>query len=179
MQRLLVPLFLALAAVSCAAMARDDVPPPAYDAGNVHYAWANVTRVDPIYRTVEVSTPHQQCYQQPVVRREGGNSGAGAVLGAIVGGVLGNTIGKGDGRQAATAIGAVAGGAIGNGVANRNARTYEGSETRCQQVQDLSQEQRIVGYNVEYRYRGEVYTSRLGYDPGTRLRVRITVTPDD
>jgi hypothetical protein len=32
---------------------------------------------------------------------------------------------------------------------------------------------------VEYRYRGEVYMSRLDYDPGERLRVRVSVTPVD
>jgi hypothetical protein len=36
-----------------------------------------------------------------------------------------------------------------------------------------------VGYNVEYRYRGEVYMSQLSYDPGDRLRVRVSVTPAD
>ena len=35
----------------------------------------------------------------------------------------------------------------------------------------------LIGYDVEYRYRGEVYMSRLDYDPGERLRVRISVTP--
>jgi uncharacterized protein YcfJ len=36
-----------------------------------------------------------------------------------------------------------------------------------------------MGYDVEYRYRGEVYVSRLNYDPGERLRVRVSVTPAD
>ena len=32
-------------------------------------------------------------------------------------------------------------------------------------------------YDIEYRYRGELYTSRMNYDPGDRIRVRISVTP--
>jgi uncharacterized protein YcfJ len=38
---------------------------------------------------------------------------------------------------------------------------------------------RIVAYDVEYSYKGETYMSRLKQDPGSRLRVRVTVVPDD
>ena len=37
----------------------------------------------------------------------------------------------------------------------------------------------IAAYDVEYRYRGDVYTSRLNYDPGDRIRVKVNVTPAD
>jgi len=43
----------------------------------------------------------------------------------------------------------------------------------------VSEQRRIMGYDVEYRYRGEVYLSRLNYDPGERLRVRVSVSPAD
>jgi uncharacterized protein YcfJ len=38
---------------------------------------------------------------------------------------------------------------------------------------------KLVGYDVEYTYKGDTYMSRLPYDPGSRLRIRIEVTPDD
>lgn len=38
--------------------------------------------------------------------------------------------------------------------------------------------QRPVAYDVEYIHRGVKYRSRLPVDPGKRLRVRISVTPD-
>jgi uncharacterized protein YcfJ len=38
---------------------------------------------------------------------------------------------------------------------------------------------RIVAYDVEYSYKGETYMSRLKQGPGSRLRVRVTVVPDD
>jgi uncharacterized protein YcfJ len=38
---------------------------------------------------------------------------------------------------------------------------------------------RIVAYDVEYSYKGETYMSRLSFDPGSRLRIRISVTPDE
>jgi len=175
MAKLFVPaLVLALAATGVSAQdaryASDD---------NSHYGWADVLRVDPIYGVARTEVPQQECYDQPVVREERGNTTAGTVLGAIVGGVLGNTVGKGDGRKAATVAGAVAGGAIGNGVARRGGGTYEGTQTTCRNVSTVSEQRRIMGYDVEYRYRGEVYVSRLNYDPGERLRVRVSVTPAD
>jgi uncharacterized protein YcfJ len=99
------------------------------------------------------------------------------VLGAVIGGVLGNTVGKGDGRKAATVAGAVAGGAVGHGVARRGEREYGDTVTRCRQVSSVSEQRRLMGYDVEYRYHGDVYVSRLNYDPGERLRVRVSVAP--
>ncbi len=143
---------------------------------NTRYGWADVLRVDPVYGVSRTEVPRQECYDQPVVRHEGGNSTAGTVLGAVIGGVLGNTVGKGDGRKAATVAGAVAGGAVGSGVSRRG-RDYETTETRCREVRSVSEQRRIMGYDVEYRYQGEVFVSRLDYDPGERLRVRVDVTP--
>jgi uncharacterized protein YcfJ len=41
------------------------------------------------------------------------------------------------------------------------------------------QVRRIVAYDVEYTYKGDTYMSRLRQDPGNRLRVRVSVVPDD
>lgn len=175
-----IVVFLLMAAMLCstAAFAQDGPPPPR--GGNTHYGWADVLRVDPVYRTVHVEQPQQQCYDQPVVREERRSSTAGTLLGAVVGGVLGHTVGKGDGRTAATVAGAVAGGAIGNRVSGGGTtQTYAGTETRCQDVTSVSEQRRIIGYDVEYRYRGDVYVSRLDYDPGDRLRIQISVSPVD
>jgi uncharacterized protein YcfJ len=38
---------------------------------------------------------------------------------------------------------------------------------------------RIVAYDVEYSYKGDTYMSRLKQDPGSRLRVRVSVVPVD
>ena len=145
---------------------------------NAHYGWADVLRVDPVQGVTRTEVPRQECYDQPVVRRDPGNSTASTMLGAVIGGVLGHTVGKGDGRTAATVVGAVAGGAVGNRVSDHGS-TYESTQTRCRQIDQVSEQRRIVGYDVEYRYRGEVYNSRLSYDPGERLRVRVQVLPAD
>ncbi|MEO8748297.1 MAG: glycine zipper 2TM domain-containing protein [Rhodanobacter sp.] len=143
---------------------------------NAHYGWADVLRADPVQGVARTQVPRQECYDQPVVTHDSGNTTAGTVLGAVVGGVLGSTIGKGDGRKAATVLGAVAGGAVGNRASNQGG-DYESTQTRCRTVSSVSEQRQIVGYDVEYRYHGDVYVSRLSYDPGDRLRVRVSVTP--
>ena len=174
MSKLFIPaLVLSLAAASVGAQ---DARYPNDD--NTHYGWADVLRVDPVYGVARTEVPRQECYDQQVVRREpGSGSAAGTILGAVVGGVLGNTVGKGDGRKAATVAGAVVGGAVGHGVASQDDGYYAGTQRRCRMVQDAAEERRIVGYDVQYRYRGDIYVSRLDYDPGERMRVRVTVSP--
>jgi uncharacterized protein YcfJ len=146
---------------------------------NSRLAWADVLRVDPIYDNVVSSRPREECYDADVDRRYDtrGNNGAGTVIGAIVGGALGNQVGKGDGRKAATIAGALIGGAIGNDQARRDDRYYTDTQTRCRTVSERYSERRITGYDVQYRYRGDVYMSHLDYDPGERMRVRISVMP--
>ncbi|MET0225780.1 MAG: glycine zipper 2TM domain-containing protein [Dokdonella sp.] len=152
--------------------------PPPDTPENVKVAWADVLRVDPIYDRVQTSAPREECDDVPVERHvDNGNKAAGTVLGAIVGGVLGSTVGKGDGRKAATVAGAVVGGAVGNNVAQDGSSYYQGSERRCRTVRDVAEERRVVAYDVQYRYRGDVYMSRLNYDPGDRLRVRVSIEP--
>ncbi len=148
------------------------------DPENAKVAWADVLRVDPIYDRVQTSNPVEECDDVPVERHvDSGNKAASTVLGAIVGGVIGSTVGKGDGRRAATVAGAVVGGAVGNNVASGDDRYYSDTERHCRVAQDATPERRVVAYDVQYRYRGDVYMSRLNFDPGERLRVRVSVEP--
>ncbi|MBE1159983.1 glycine zipper 2TM domain-containing protein [Dyella sp. 7MK23] len=160
--------------------APQQAPPPGPGAGpdNAHYAWADVLRVDPVYGVTRTATPTQQCYDQQVVQQTPSNKGIGTVLGAVVGGVLGSTIGHGRGNTAATVGGAVVGGAVGNSVAS-GGQTYSSTQTVCQPGTQVAEQRQIIGYDVEYRYHGDVYMSRLSYDPGERLRVRVNVSPAD
>lgn len=146
---------------------------------NSRLAWADVLRVDPVYDNVDSTRPREECYETGVERRYDtrGNNTAGTVIGAIVGGALGNQVGKGDGRKAATVAGALIGGAVGNDQARRDDRYYPERQTQCQTISERYSERRLAGYDVQYRYRGEVYMSHLDYDPGERMRVRISVTP--
>jgi uncharacterized protein YcfJ len=105
------------------------------------------------------------------------NRVGGTVLGAIIGGVIGHAFGHGNGKVATTAAGTVAGGVIGNNVVAANERSQVATERHCRIVDNPAGTRHIVAYDVEYRYRGELYNSRMNYDPGDRIRVRITVTP--
>jgi uncharacterized protein YcfJ len=166
---------------------RPAIPASAHEE-NARYGWADVLRVDPVYDDGAPPVPAQQgCYDEQVPTRapasgasSGGNRTAASVFGAIIGGILGHQVGKGDGRKAATAAGAVAGAVVGNNVAAANERPDQPAYTtvrRCPPSEGGNSQRRVVAYDVEYRYRGEIYTSRLGYDPGDRIRVRVSVVP--
>lgn len=47
----------------------------------------------------------------------------------------------------------------------------------CHLVEEDREVNRLAGYDVEYRYRGDVFISRVPEDPGDRLRIRIAVSP--
>jgi len=143
------------------------------------YSTATVLSASPAYETVRFSEPREECAEERVVYRDRDSGTAGTVIGAIVGGVVGNQVGGGSGRRAATVAGAVAGGAIGRNVDRNNGpeRRSEGTERRCQVVDVVREERRLTGYDVEYRLLDEVYFARLPYDPGNKLRVRVSVMP--
>lgn len=149
-------------------------PMPALELENVSYGYAQVLRAEEVVESRHVLVPQEQCgpEQDPPKRVNAG----GAVIGAILGAALGNQVGDGDGRRAATAVGAVAGGVVGSNIA----RSREAGQTgRCEVVQVEQEQAVVVGYDVEYMYKGDKYLSRLPYDPGNRLRVRVSVTPED
>ena len=140
-------------------------------------------------------------YAPPNATPSSGTSGAGAILGAIIGGVVGHQFGNSTGgRDRGTIAGAVVGGLIGNGIESSSStasaqspqyaqgvqpsvnyntapvETGTRSVERCRTVND-SREQ-ISGYNVTYRYGNQQFTTRLPYDPGQTMRVRVQVTPE-
>lgn len=161
---------------------------------------ARVTRVEPLYRNVQVSTPVQNCWDEPVTvyqqhaghdhggyRGRRGRSYTGPIVGGIVGGLVGNQFGGGDGRTLLTVAGAVLGASVGNDYGNRRHRrhnhapahttSYTTTERRCSTTHQVSNRQESDGYLVEYKYRGRTYSTRLDYDPGQRLPVEVQVVP--
>jgi uncharacterized protein YcfJ len=173
-QRRITSNLLLAAALGCSACAHAaEVVVTRVAVPGAHYGWADVLRVSPVYGVARAE--HQQeCVDQPVVVHDGRRAGS-TLLGAVVGGVLGSTVGKGDGRTAATVVGAVAGGAVGSAAGRR--QSYETTAASCRDVVVVNEGRPILGYDVEYRYHGEIFASRLGYDPGVRVRVRIDVSP--
>jgi uncharacterized protein YcfJ len=149
--------------------------------------FAKVISVTP--KVEQINRPRQDCrteivpVQRNVQANQPGtshNTGA-AIVGGIAGALIGRQIGGGDGRTAATAAGAIIGALAGDRMDNNNAQantetvTTEQEVKRCRMVDYW--ESRNVGYNVTYEYKGRQYTSLLSYDPGSRLRVNVAVTP--
>jgi len=141
---------------------------------NVSFGYAQVLRADEVVENQRTRSTEERC--DGVEYRQSGQTTGGTVIGAIVGAALGNQVGKGDGRKAATVAGAVAGGVVGNNIARNRVEPQSGG---CRQVEVEREAPVVVGYDVEYMYKGEKYMSRLPYDPGNRLRIRMSVMPDD
>ena len=155
---------------------------PAAHAGHERWEYAKVVRAEPVVRHVRVASPRQECWEEPVTERtvRGGHPNPGAVLiGGIIGGVIGHQFGKGHGQDVATAAGAVIGAhaAARNHYQDRHVVERTVYETTCRTHRDVRTVERIDAYDVTYKYHGRLYHTRLPYDPGHRIRVRVDVSP--
>lgn len=156
------------------------------DALAARYDYARVISSEPIVRYVTVKTPVRECWQDTeyyTVDRPVPGSGASTFVGALVGGVIGHQFGSGRGNDAATVAGTLIGAAIGNESAKRRyGAPYETVEysrpvTRCETRLTSHREERIDGYRVVYRYHGQKYETRMPYDPGREIRIRVDIRP--
>jgi len=182
-------LAVGLAAASAGALAENDRGSDRYvdDRNNRHgegdYEYAQVVGVQPIRTQVRVSEPVRECHDEVVHQSDGPFSSrhiGSTMLGGLIGGVVGNQVGHGHGRDAARIAGAIIGGAIGNNVSHDRQLGEYGNERvveRCDVRYRDSWEERIDGYDVTYEYAGRQYFTRMPYDPGERVRIRIDVTP--
>lgn len=143
--------------------------------------YARVVHVEPIYKTVRVSVPEQQCWREEVrkpVRHRVRNQDPGKiVIGGIIGGVIGHELGKGHNQPAATVAGAIIGSAIADNSSYRTTGYRVEHQRHCRTEHRVSTEQQLVAYRVKYRYKGEVYKTRMRNHPGKRIQVRVEVTP--
>jgi len=144
-----------------------------------YHDYAKVTYVEPVYRTVRINRPEQECWDEERVverRNYGPDRSAGGIVGGILGGVAGHQVGKGHGKAAATIVGTMLGSKIGRDMAaNRSSRTdtYVDTETVCRTVNRYEEEQRLQGYRVGYRYHGHEYDTFMKRHPGKKLKVRV------
>ena len=149
-------------------------------AGAQQTSYAKVLRSEPVVRHIEVSTPREECWKEPVKHRTERDYTTGrTILGGIIGAAIGNQVGRGRGNDAATVAGGLAGAAIGanSAKADRHSETYVSHETRCRTVYETRSEERIDAYDVTYRYGDQTYTTRMPYEPGKRIPVQVLVTP--
>lgn len=173
------------------------VPAQAYDDGAAGYDaadaydWADVIDVDPIYRDVRVSVPRQECRTETYAVAPRGytadRAAAGPmILGGLIGAVIGHQFGRGSGRNVGSAAGAVVGAAVGHDAARRrdpDGYRYDDRDTRtaerevCRTRYEERLDREIDGYRVTYRYNGRNYRTQMPFEPGERIRVRVSVDP--
>lgn len=119
--------------------------------------YARVVRVDAIVNHASSPTTRETCWQEPTTYRY----------------LPGYTYYKdGDddsGPEAVTVEGQY--------------RTVSSAQQRCRTQTDWRSTDRVLGYEVTYRYGGREYQTRMDHDPGNRLRVRVnydtSITPDE
>lgn len=105
------------------------------------------------------------------------------VVGGVVGAVLGSQVGGGSARYATSAIGSMVGGQVGGQIYDQTQRQRrQGQVTVCDLEPADGYGNARYGngqdaYDVTYEYNGRRYTSRMNYDPGQRVRIRVDVTP--
>ncbi|HFD88100.1 MAG TPA: glycine zipper 2TM domain-containing protein [Gammaproteobacteria bacterium] len=147
---------------------------------------ARVVNVEPVYENVTTSHPERECWEEEVYYSDSGydNHRDNTALNMIVGGALGGALGHNLGRHSDTAkiAGAVIGSAIGYDASRRHGRKHRlhrGTEERCQTVYEKETHEKLDGYRVTWRYHGQTFTSRMNEDPGSKIRVRVRLTPLD
>lgn len=177
----------ALASILAVPLALADSKDRGYARGNDAYDYARVVHVEPIVRQVRIDVPRRECwtevrYDQPMPQGYRGLAGP-MILGALIGGTIGHQFGHGHHNDTATVAGAVVGSAIGHDIGEQRRSRYSSAQSqgyeveRCEERVEQSYEERIDGYDVEYEYAGQRFRTRLPYDPGERMRVRVAVTP--
>lgn len=143
-------LLTALVAAPAFAQEMAYVDTPVQGRENVSYAYADVLRAVPTYEIVRVVEQKEECVELPVVD---------ATLPVATHGDAS------DGHE---------------GTANFPQGEAPSQPRRDCRFVDVEREERhINGYDVEYRYKGQLYLSRMDYDPGNKLRIRVTVAPAD
>jgi len=118
----------------------------------IHYVYAPVVDVEPVYVTEQVPVEHEVCWQERGYRKTHGGSATGTIAGAIIGGVIGNQFGGGSGKKVLTAAGAALGASVGHD-ATRSQRRHRGHPVayeRCEIQVDYESRSYVSGYDVRY-----------------------------
>jgi uncharacterized protein YcfJ len=142
------------------------------------YDYAKVVAANPVYETVRYPVDEQVCWEEQAWRQQP-HSAVPTILGAIVGGVVCHQFGGGHGKTALTVAGAAIGGSIGHKVSHNHnpGGQYPVVQNRCEIQRSWRTEERISAWDVTYKYRGNIYHTRMLEEPGRKIRVRVRVEP--
>lgn len=161
-------LCLGMALTGAPVAAREStVDMPVQGRENVSFAFADVLRATPTYEISRTRVQTEECEEPASLLRRDRSAERSTERGERL---PGSIVPDPPSRR--------------HGSAERN--TGEGRDTEsntpqrnCIVHESEREERRISGYEVEYTYKGHVYMSRMDYDPGHKLRIRITVAPAD
>lgn len=142
--------------------------------------YGRVVDVRPLVDYVTVDRPRRECWNElayaPTRGPRSVRDAAPLVAGSALGGAIANELSHGSGPW--TLVGAVAGAALANEVVSdgrheRGSRRDSRAVTveRCRTVHERVVEERIVAYDVSYRYLGRRYRMRTLQPPGRVIRV--------
>lgn len=116
-------------------------------AENVRFDYAQVLRVEPVYQVLRATRMEERCDDTTAGSEPG-------KLAKIVGAVKGAV-----GRKPASSADA------------------SSDDPNCRTVPVEREFRRPIAFDVDYVYHGSKYRSRLPMDPGSRLRVKVSLTP--
>jgi len=147
---------LAVLAMPCSAWAQE-----AAVSENVRVDYARVLNVEPVYETLRATRTERVCDSPEKDKTQTKSPPPKAE----------------DGRLARMwdSVKGVFGGDDGGAKDKDNAN--DAPPPRCRTVLVGREFQRPIAYDVDYMYKGMKYRSRLSEDPGSRLRIRISVMP--
>lgn len=140
--------------------------------------YVEVTKSEPVYRTIIKRVPYQECWDEEVpVSREDDSDAVGALIGGVAGGILGHQVGRGGGKTAATVGGAIIGTLVGKNLSqshSQNGVEYK-RVRRCRTRYDEHEERVQRGYKNYAYYNGQEiikYSKR----PLRRIKIFVTIS---
>ena len=125
-------------------------PPAAVPQENVRIEFARVLAAEPVFQTLRATSMVERCDPVSPVAEETERRGLSRVMGAV--------------RDVLTPQ-------------EEGGEEGAGAGAECRMVPVEREFRRPIGYDVDYVHRGVTYRSRMPYDPGNRVRVRVSVTP--
>lgn len=150
---------------------------------DTRYVYAEVIDSRPIYQSVTVASPTEECWQEEVRVRDSRHQGSNTpvLLSTIIGGAIGNAVGNNKSSQrVGTVVGAVLGHSVGRDIVRANSHPQPAryqTVQHCEEVTQYRDEERLIGWQVRYRFNGEEYSVRTDQDPGDRIRLRVSHDP--
>jgi uncharacterized protein YcfJ len=143
---------------------------------NVRYDYAQVLNVEPVFQTLRATRTEEHC--EPVSTRT-------LAPVQVTGEVVGEDAQKGGFRRFWDSVKGIfshQGGDEEVAAEEAPSRRASGNGAlltpECRVVEVGREFRRPIAYDVDYVYKGVKFRSRLPEDPGNRLKLRVSITPD-